>query len=43
MLHFSRVLYLFLSMVVRGDDDTMPEVNNADKGKDIVPSIISIL
>jgi len=30
-------------MVVRGDDDTMPEVNNADKEKDIVPAIISIL
>lgn len=38
-----RVLYLFLSMVVRGDDDAMPEVNNADKEKDIIPAVISIL
>ncbi|XP_021766736.1 sister chromatid cohesion protein PDS5 homolog A-A-like isoform X1 [Chenopodium quinoa] len=38
-----RVLYLFLSMVLHGDEEIVPEANSADKGKDVFPAVISIL
>ncbi|GAB4830723.1 hypothetical protein Ancab_004756 [Ancistrocladus abbreviatus] len=37
-----RVLHLFLSMVVHGDEDVRPEVSTTDKGKDNVSAIVSI-
>lgn len=38
-----RVLYLLLSMILRGDEDIIPETNSIDKEKDVFPAVVSIL
>lgn len=38
-----RVLYFFLSMILRVDEDTLSEADNTHKEEDTVPSAISIL
>ncbi|XP_074271941.1 sister chromatid cohesion protein PDS5 homolog A isoform X2 [Silene latifolia] len=38
-----RILHLFFSIILHGDGDTISDVNDADKGKDIIPTVVYIL
>ncbi|KAK9715125.1 hypothetical protein RND81_06G145000 [Saponaria officinalis] len=38
-----RILHLFFSMVLLGDEDTASDANDTDKGKDIIPTVVSVL
>ncbi|KAH9611596.1 hypothetical protein KSS87_009864 [Heliosperma pusillum] len=38
----SRILHLFFSMILHEDDDTTSDVSDADKGKNVIPTVVYI-